>query len=86
MLPDMKLALSIHLQATHQFSSSVCRDRMASSEFDTDDCTGIAVALGVKRMQNRYKWSKSWLLEKNKHSHINLLEELCLEHRIILII
>lgn len=58
---------------------------MASSTFNllsTKEIIAIGVAVGLscfdekKKKKQRKKWSKNWLLERKKYSHMNLLREL----------
>ena len=79
MMHDMKVVLSTHCHAMHQFTLPVQSDKMASSGLDTDDYIAIALALDKKKRKKRSKWSKCWLLKRNEISHTNLLEELRLE-------
>ena len=45
MMHDMKVVLSTHCHAMHQFTLPVQSDKMASSGLDTDDYIAIALAL-----------------------------------------
>ena len=63
MMHDMKVVLSTHCHAMHQFTLPVQSDKMASSGLNTDDCIAIALALDKKKRKKRSKWSKCWLLK-----------------------
>ena len=79
MMHDMKVVLSTHCHAMHQFTLPVQSDKMASSGLDTDDYIAIALALDKKKRKKRSKWSKCWLLKRNEISHTNLLEDRILD-------